>query len=204
MMKKLSILISILISIFAFGNIVRANEVECPFGRINDPAPGACARYIDANDNDLCDLSEVSSGQNIVVEGGTVNSILEKEFKQQTATLEAVEKRSRYKMGIIILILTILYIVSSLMVRLKKISLFTQRRIWNVLLLFSFLATLVLAILLIIKINWGWSPKLPFNILYWHVETGTIMAVITVFHLMWHWQYYACMLKRKKGENCEK
>ncbi len=32
--------------------------VRCPYGRINDPYPGRCHRYRDANGNGLCDLSE--------------------------------------------------------------------------------------------------------------------------------------------------
>ena len=31
---------------------------ECPFGLVDDPYPGQCARYVDEDDNGLCDLSE--------------------------------------------------------------------------------------------------------------------------------------------------
>jgi hypothetical protein len=30
----------------------------CPYGLVNDPYPGECRRYVDANGNGLCDLSE--------------------------------------------------------------------------------------------------------------------------------------------------
>ncbi len=33
--------------------------VVCPFGMVNDPYPGQCNRYIDANGNGYCDYSEV-------------------------------------------------------------------------------------------------------------------------------------------------
>lgn len=33
-------------------------QVECPFGRVNDPYPGECGRYTDLNDDGLCDLSQ--------------------------------------------------------------------------------------------------------------------------------------------------
>lgn len=36
--------------------------VACPFGRVNDPYPGQCKRYVDVNDNGICDLSEPGSG----------------------------------------------------------------------------------------------------------------------------------------------
>lgn len=33
-------------------------QVECPFGRHDDPYPGSCGRYIDKNNDDVCDLSQ--------------------------------------------------------------------------------------------------------------------------------------------------
>lgn len=36
--------------------------VACPFGRVNDPYPGQCKRYVDTNDNGICDLSEPGFG----------------------------------------------------------------------------------------------------------------------------------------------
>ena len=35
--------------------------VACPFGIVNDPYPGKCRHYVDANNNGLCDLSEADS-----------------------------------------------------------------------------------------------------------------------------------------------
>ncbi len=32
--------------------------LSCPFGRVNDPYPGQCNRYVDNNHNGICDLSE--------------------------------------------------------------------------------------------------------------------------------------------------
>ena len=36
--------------------------VACPRGLVNDPYPGRCRRYVDANGNGVCDLSELGSG----------------------------------------------------------------------------------------------------------------------------------------------
>jgi len=33
----------------------------CPFGLIDDPYPGQCARYVDENHNGFCDLSEIEN-----------------------------------------------------------------------------------------------------------------------------------------------
>lgn len=37
--------------------------VACPAGFVNDPYPGYCKRYIDANGNGVCDRSEPGSGE---------------------------------------------------------------------------------------------------------------------------------------------
>jgi len=37
-----------------------APQVRCPFGLVNDPYPGRCGRYVDENNNGICDLSEPS------------------------------------------------------------------------------------------------------------------------------------------------
>ncbi len=34
-------------------------KTACPFGLVNDPYPGACRRYVDRNNNGICDLSEI-------------------------------------------------------------------------------------------------------------------------------------------------
>lgn len=49
-------------SITPSGDIVQEvstnDQMECPKGFENDPAPGACGLYTDTNDNNICDYSE--------------------------------------------------------------------------------------------------------------------------------------------------
>ncbi|HEY88686.1 MAG TPA: hypothetical protein G4N98_03000 [Thermoflexia bacterium] len=33
-------------------------QTDCPFGLVNDPYPGECGRYVDQNENGICDHSE--------------------------------------------------------------------------------------------------------------------------------------------------
>jgi len=244
----------------------------CPFGLENDPAPGSCGRFIDENDNALCDLSEVPldtieaySNSQVEVEPEpeyisgeelkkyTISEIAEMyevdnsmyaqkiseylgfnikiqdslqrlhdeynlcsgvagaialDLKNQTrekidyipASSKAVETKTGknlYNVIPVILVLIILYLFTYILVKENKISLLTHRRLWNVLLLISFLISGILGLLLVIRINDGWSLVLPFNMLYWHVEAGIVMAVITIFHISWHWRYYTCIFKSK-------
>jgi len=123
-------------------------------------------------------------------------------FKKNTTLNDDIKTGPRYKSLPITVTLVILYLITYILVKEKKITLLTHRRIWNTILLFSFLASIALGILLIMRINQGWSFNLPFNMLYWHVELGTVMAVVTFFHLTWHWKFYTCILKRKKKKEC--
>ena len=41
-------------------------QTACPYGLVNDPYPGECRHYVDANGNGICDLSEpalIASGE---------------------------------------------------------------------------------------------------------------------------------------------
>lgn len=44
----------------------------CPFGQVNDPYPGRCHRYRDADGNGICDYSELGAVQRIPVTAGVL------------------------------------------------------------------------------------------------------------------------------------
>lgn len=142
----------------------------CPFGLTNDPFPGQCARYIDSNKNNICDYS------------------------QGTATTPI---NNNYHFLPILLFLSLLYGASVLLVNKKLLTLATHRKIWNLLLLITFLISAILGILLILKINYGWQI-LPSDSLFWHVEAGIAMTTISVFHILWHWPYFKNIFKNNQ------
>lgn len=96
------------------------------------------------------------------------------------------------------------YLASLVLAKKKIISRLWQRRIWNVALLLSFCSVGLSGLFLVIKVNYGWTLPMPFSLLYWHVETGITMAVITIFHIIWHWPYFKCFWLKKKTDQCEK
>ena len=64
-MKKRILTIAILMFVFMFpsiNNIGLSGEVyaweDCPKGMVNDEYPGSCPRYIDTDENGICDHSE--------------------------------------------------------------------------------------------------------------------------------------------------
>ena len=90
--------------------------------------------------------------------------------------------------------LTLAYITTHFLSRKGIIRVVTHRKFWNMALLFSFLISAVLGIILIIEINSWVDIGLPFDTLFWHVETGIAMGVIGIFHVIWHWNYFKKMI----------
>lgn len=123
------------------------------------------------------------------------------EHEVSTTTVQEIENQveapiPRYNLWQWTAGLTLSYIASIGLVRAGKISIVGQRMFWNIMLTASFLASALLGVLLVIRINTGWSPNLPFNMLFWHVEAGIAMAVVTVFHILWHIRYYSAIIQR--------
>lgn len=88
------------------------------------------------------------------------------------------------------------YFLSNYLVKIKKISLITNRRFWNIILLISFLTSGILGLVLAIFIELKWSILWYQSVLWIHVETGIIMAIIGIFHTIWHLSYYLSLLKK--------
>ena len=242
---------------------------DCPYNEIDCPSPGDCNRYIDTDNDGICDHSqpapedrnsnaintEVGEAINSLISGKdlkikTVNEIaeiyqidkkiyseklsehLETNIKSENSfqllhdnyglepsaakdiaasikfgtqinipeSTESENKQSKrkYHLLLISLLLIILYAITHILAKKKIISVVNHRRIWNVLLLITFLVSGILGILLVIRINFGIAIPLPFNILFWHVEIGIAMFVISIFHTLWHWVYFKNILKIKR------
>jgi membrane-associated HD superfamily phosphohydrolase len=168
-MKKLTTIFIFLLFLLP----ILSAQVTCPIGEVSCEYPGDCARYIDADNNNICDYSETE----------TINPIQEKALQNKT-----------YNFFEILIALTILYIITFYLSRTKKIKLITHRKIWNVLLLISFLGTGISGIILVIKMQYGVIANIPTNMLFIHVETGIAMALISIFHIAWHWKYFKRMI----------
>ncbi len=94
------------------------------------------------------------------------------------------------------LALVILYLLTLGLVRAGALSVARQKAFWNFVLLISFLISGGLGILLVLRINYGLALSLPFSQLRLHVVSGIVMAVVSVFHVVWHLPYFRAALKR--------
>lgn len=94
-----------------------------------------------------------------------------------------------YYMWQITLVLVVLYLTSLYLVKIKKISFVKNRKIWNIVLMISFIVTAVSSIFLLIKINYGYS-LFDVNWTQPHIIFGYIMLLISIFHALWHMPYW--------------
>ncbi|MDD3007091.1 MAG: hypothetical protein PHX30_05960 [Candidatus Pacebacteria bacterium] len=82
------------------------------------------------------------------------------------------------------------YGISWFLVKKKSLTLFQHRKIWNIVLLVSFLVSGVFGMLITFLIDSGIRVSFYPNILRLHVELGVVMALASSIHLLWHKQYY--------------
>jgi hypothetical protein len=170
---------------------------DCPHDKIDCAYPGECSRYIDTDDDGICDKSQ--SAPEDRVESTLVVEVESDSDVQITETPAVIESKTKatYDLLVIFLALSILYAVSYILSKKKIIRVASHRKIWNILLLVSFLISGSLGILLVIRINYSIAIPLPFNVLYWHVEFSIAMFLISLFHTLWHGAYLKKLFKFK-------
>jgi len=101
-----------------------------------------------------------------------------------------------YNFITILIITVLLYFLSFYLVKKNKIKLLTHRKIWNIVLLFSFLISGLIGLILVILIDYNIYISWYSKILWTHVEFGIVMAIISIFHIIWHFNYYKNIIKK--------
>lgn len=265
---------------------------DCPKGLVNDPYPGACRRYVDANGDGICDLSQpepveattttaevvkedpaattitavaaaasgepptgdcplgpcancgaclgidsTMSASALLAEGvvddvgqdaaeavaagtaavtaadvanttsttippGGSSGITVGETADGSAGSEGGSIRSslftHYNVSPIAIAFFLVYAVSFVLHKTKRIRLAMHRKVWNVLLAATFLVTGIFGLILTIKLDYELPFAVPFDLLFWHVEAGVTMTLISLFHLGWHFNYYRNVFRRSR------
>jgi hypothetical protein len=112
---------------------------------------------------------------------------------------------THYLVAPIALAFFLIYGVSFVLYKLKKIRIATHRKIWNVMLLGTFLVTGVFGLILTVQLDYTLPFTIPINLLFWHVEAGIAMSLISLFHMGWHFNYYKNLVRntRKKAREAK-
>jgi hypothetical protein len=91
-----------------------------------------------------------------------------------------------------------LYAITWILSATKKIKLLTHRKIWNVVLLAMMLVSILLGLDRVLLKDYSVELALPFNTLFWHVESSIVLGVVAMFHIIWHWRYWVKLVKGKQ------
>ncbi|MBN2517515.1 MAG: hypothetical protein JXB14_01580 [Candidatus Altiarchaeota archaeon] len=190
-MEKLIILA---IAIFLLFPLASAQVWEsCPFGEVNDAYPGDCGRYIDTDEDGICDRSQPAPEDR----GLNAESQAAGEEELSGQGEDGVQARAsppslfdQYNFFPITIAVLVLIVLSELLVKDKLVL----RYIWNVALLTSFLITAATALLYFLRLD-GIHAKL----IQLHIEIGLIMVWIGIYHAVRRMTYYVrCVPKGKK------
>lgn len=103
-----------------------------------------------------------------------------------------------YNIILITAIVLLAYLFTFILVKAGKLKKLSHRKIWNVILLITFLVSCLLGFVLALQINYGFCMDWFRTFLHWHVEFGIAMTIIAVIHIVWHYKYYTTMISKKK------
>jgi hypothetical protein len=104
----------------------------------------------------------------------------------------------RYYISPVAIAFLLVYGVSFALYRTKRVRVTTHRKVWNVLLLTTFLICGLMGLVIAVGITRPTPWEVPAWLLVWHVETGIAMCFISVFHVGWHLRYYLAMITGKR------
>ena len=169
---------------------------NCPYGEVNEPFPGTCGRYTDTDNDNICDLSQPAPENRINLKEEN-NETRQDVNSTSDVDVQSTNSRTNYYFLPILLILLFFYFVTFTLSKKKKIKITQHRKIWNVLLLITFLISGIFGITLALLISYGIRLSFYSDLLFWHVEFGISMAIISIFHIAWHWKYYKRIITKR-------
>ena len=172
-----------LIFLFLTSISLSAQETKCPQNETN--CTGQCGLFRDEDGDGFCDLGNKTE-----------------ENTPQEVSAESSQKEEQsskpYHIFSVSIALIVLYIISLVLVKVKIYRKAMHRKIWNIALTTTFLLSACLGFILAIYINHQTLPTHYLHLLKYHVDFGIAMTVITMFHILWHLNYFKTVFMRKK------
>ncbi|MBP1946481.1 hypothetical protein [Methanobacterium petrolearium] len=85
--------------------------------------------------------------------------------------------------------LILAYCASYILYRKNHIKRSLHIRLWNILILITFLVSAGAGLALLSLVEYGIALPISQNLLYWHVEFGIAIFWIAIFHMHSYWKY---------------
>jgi hypothetical protein len=183
--KKNILILSTLIILISLSPCITAWD-DCPFGYEDEPYPGTCWRYIDENNDGICDHSQSESTGETQDESTEENS-------------DSINKQDSTRFPVLLIvsfiIILILIIVLKSLVKRKKISNSKEKIIFNILLLVFFIPSAITGVLLLLITNMRILIELGQNLTQLHNISSLFFMWISGYHIIWHTKYYLKSVK---------
>jgi len=196
-LKKIYVLILI---IFLTPIVVYAWN-DCPYGLVNDPFPGQCPRYEDTNQDNVCDHSQSPP------RSSSKNSSENRDTDRNAANISSSDIQNaksvpseNYFLVPLSITTLIIYLVTYLLYLENRLKRDFFYKIWNYVLIISFLVTGATGLILMIVITQGITSSWNLAIDFWHAEFGIIMVVSTLFHFHLYWKQLKMVVKAQSNE----
>jgi hypothetical protein len=185
----------------------------CPYGMVNCSYPGQCGRYIDADGDGLCDLSQTtttadsdpssSDAASSTGQAGSDPSNSNQSIENVNTTVDPGNNGNSgffgdghgYFILPISLILIIGYLFTYFLFKKGILKRSKHRRIWNILVTIGYLGTSGTGILLILFISLGIKTALNPSITFWHAELAILMVIGTFIHIHIYWKSFRNMFR---------
>jgi len=154
-MQKIKLFLIIALSIISIfllsANIAMAWD-DCPFGFKDEAYPGTCWRYVDTNNDGICDHSQSQSepvdGKNVTE--NQENAELKGQINDGQSLLENRSTRQAVVMILSFFITLIAIVLTRVLVKKGILSKMKEKIIWNILLLIFFLLSGTTGILFVL------------------------------------------------------
>ena len=166
---------------------------DCPYGLLNDPFPGQCPRYVDTNQDNLCDHSESPSSGTLTNSSTTQSNDSINSKNNSNSSFSDIQNASsvppeNYNLIPLVTTTLIIYLITYLLYLENRLKRSIYYSIWKYVLMVSFILTGVTGLILGIFINYGIQTSWNLTIDFWHAEFAIIMAVSTLTHIHLYWK----------------
>lgn len=166
---------------------------NCPFGIENDAYPGDCGRYIDTNNDGICDQSQPDpdTSQSQESEESADNITREKQdYKVAANDISILANKNILTLISSFFIILIGIIITKTLSKKQLLSPAKEKILWNIILLIFFMPSAITGIILILIFDFPFLREIGLNFIEIHSYTSFFFMWISGYHIIWHTTYY--------------
>ena len=193
-------ILSITIFLIIFTNPAFAAWDTCPFGLENDAYPGDCGRYIDTNNDGICDQSQpnpaTTQSQESEIDEKPTNQSVQIKSNQSLQSSTIFENKNIFNLIISLFITSTGIILTKILSKKQLLSPIKEKIIWNIILLIFFMPSAITGVILIFMVDFPILREISVNFIELHSYTSFFFMWISAYHIIWHTTYYTKGIKK--------